>query len=73
MYKKTFETRYFYIFHEIYTKQNFHEFYLTGPRSKRKRLFQLEDLYLDIQSVDEQPMKGKYEKKLERCEIYKLK
>ena len=35
-----------------------------GPKSKRLRNFQLEDLYLDIPSVDERPLKAKYEKEL---------
>ena len=35
-----------------------------GPKSKRLRNFQLEDLYLDIPSIDERPLKAKYEKDL---------
>jgi len=35
-----------------------------GPRSKRRRNFQLEDLYLDQPGIDELPMTSSYEKKL---------
>ena len=42
-----------------------------GPRSKRRRIFQIEDLYLDVPSIDEEPLTAKFEKALSKVDFNK--